>query len=358
MLSPIGEVVHISDCFAPRTGGIETQVGNLVVAQRQAGLSVRVITATTGGSLPGVQRVTAPIPFGLPVHPRTRHALVQALSNNRPGVVHIHMGATSPFAWGAVRAVRELNIPTVITVHSMWGALSRFGYHSARSWLQGPPIIWSAVSDQAAVFVAQALGVPVSIMPNGISVDSWATQASSSPHLRVIGVMRMAPRKRVTAWLSIIGQVQRRHPEVSATLVGSGPLLTYAQKYSHRHGINVEFRGRLDHSQLTKEFADSDVFLQASIQESFGIAALEARAAGLVVLARAETGTASFIDSGISGFLEESDAGLVNRLGVLAQQPDMVAAIKQHNQTPPSFDWSRLVDISHRLYVQAQRTVN
>ena len=41
-------IVHISDCFSPRTGGIETQVGDLAATQAAAGDDVHVFTATPG----------------------------------------------------------------------------------------------------------------------------------------------------------------------------------------------------------------------------------------------------------------------------------------------------------------------
>ncbi|WP_448630181.1 hypothetical protein [Cellulomonas soli] len=41
-------VVHVSDCYPPRTGGIESQVGDLAAAQVAAGHDVHVFTATVG----------------------------------------------------------------------------------------------------------------------------------------------------------------------------------------------------------------------------------------------------------------------------------------------------------------------
>ena len=41
-------IVHVSDCYAPRTGGIESQVGDLASRQAAAGHEVHVLTATLG----------------------------------------------------------------------------------------------------------------------------------------------------------------------------------------------------------------------------------------------------------------------------------------------------------------------
>ncbi|MEY2989758.1 MAG: hypothetical protein RLZZ163_674, partial [Actinomycetota bacterium] len=137
---PYGRVVriaHITDCFAPRTGGIETQVLGLAERQIATGHDVMVLTATPGstrersgsdrvGSVP-VERIAARMPFDLPVHPNTRNNVLRVLRARRVDVVHVHAGAASPFAWGGIRAARQARIPTVVTVHSMWDPVTRTG---------------------------------------------------------------------------------------------------------------------------------------------------------------------------------------------------------------------------------------
>ena len=157
-------IAHVSDCYLPRTGGIETQVRGLALAQAARGDVPRIITATPGAQRSGrefldgieVERLTARMPGDLPVHPRTR-AGVRALLEAQPtDVAHVHVGAVSPFAWGALRALAELRVPTVVTVHSMWGPLSRGGYRAARGLLTRPGVAVSAVSEIAAAPVAKA----------------------------------------------------------------------------------------------------------------------------------------------------------------------------------------------------------
>ena len=84
-------IAHISDCYLPRTGGIETQVRGLALAQAARGDEPWIITATPGAQRSGrevldgipVERLTARLPADLPVHPRTR-AGVRALLESEP----------------------------------------------------------------------------------------------------------------------------------------------------------------------------------------------------------------------------------------------------------------------------------
>jgi len=355
-----GVVLHFSDCYEPRTGGIETQVAHLARAQRAVGMNVQVVTATVGNRVNDLHRITASIPFELPVHPRTRARVAELVTRLQPAVAHVHVGVTSPFAWGALRALTEMKIPTVVTVHSMWGAVARAGYSVASPllWRKGlhPQIIWSAVSLQAAARVESSLDVPVAQLPNGIDVDAWRCLPSRTGHTRFISVLRMAPRKRIFALLGIIERIQGQVPESTTVLIGAGPLLARAKKLSGRKNLNIEFKGRLKPAQIRAEFGTSDVFLQASVHESFGIAALEARTAGLVVLARQGTGTASFITNEVNGYITNSDSSMAEIAIRLAGNRAAIDTIKDFNHSnPPPFGWDSVVSISKLLYESAQQ---
>lgn len=96
-------IVHISDCYAPRLGGIETQVRALAIRQAEQGHDVHVITATPSPTVRNgsevldgvnVHRVTARMPADLPVHPRVRKEIRAALSAGGVAAgadaVHVH----------------------------------------------------------------------------------------------------------------------------------------------------------------------------------------------------------------------------------------------------------------------------
>lgn len=360
-------IAHVSDCYLPRTGGIETQVRGLVLAQASRGDAPWVITATPGAGAQhsgrdvidgiDVERLAAHLPGDLPVHPRTRAGVRALLEAHPSDVAHVHVGAVSPFAWGALRALAELRMPTVITVHSMWGPLSRSGYRAARSLLTRPGVAVSAVSAIAAAPVAAALGVPVGILPNAIDPTPWR-QDLPVPRvpgvLRVVTVARLAPRKRVGALLRAIARAQvllGPDVRVETTIVGDGPQRGAVARTAGRLDVPARFTGRLPLERIREVFAGSDVFAQASVLESFGIAALEARTFGLPVIARAQAGTSEFIHDGIEGLLAVDDGGLADALALLGRDPALGERIAAHNVTvPPEQTWDHACDRASALY--------
>jgi len=120
----------VSDCYAPRTGGIETQVRDLARAQVRAGHEVHVLTATPGAHGEGgglvedddgvrVHRLGTHMPFGLPVNPAAPPRMRALLREVAPDVVHVHAGVVSPFAYDGARVARRAGVPLAITWHCM-----------------------------------------------------------------------------------------------------------------------------------------------------------------------------------------------------------------------------------------------
>ena len=351
-------IVHVSDCYAPRTGGIETQVQALAERQAAAGHEVQVITATRGateGVLP-VHRVTMEMPLELPVHLRTRAAVVPILRAIAPDVVHVHVGAVSPFAWGALRAAHETEAPALVTVHSMWGPIAGVGYGLSRGlmgWGRWGMAL-SAVSTTAARAMERALRLEpgsVLVLPNGIDAALWRrgqpAPAEQGP-LELVSVMRLAPRKRLLPLLRIIERAQP-NADVRLTIIGDGPERRRGERMAT--DLPVRFLGRLDADGIRRCFAGADAFIQPSIRESFGIAALEARAAGLPVIARSQTGTASFIVDGVNGLLAESDAGMARAVVRLANDRSLLRRMTAWNTDhAPQEDWASVLAAVEAAY--------
>jgi glycosyltransferase involved in cell wall biosynthesis len=116
----------------------------------------------------------------------------------------------------------------------------------------------------------------------------------------------------------------------------------------------------LSREQIRDVFAQSDLFVQPSVKEAFGLAALEARTSGLPVLVRSESGSTEFVRQGIEGFVVASDAEMVEILTRLARDPSPLDEIRSHNTTVrPDTTWpsilSRLTHAYSRAVVTARR---
>jgi glycosyltransferase involved in cell wall biosynthesis len=203
----------------------------------------------------------------------------------------------------------------------------------------------------------------VLVVPNGIDPSLWqvAHMPAGSGALRVTSVMRMAPRKRTMPLVRILESTLRRLDDVTVTavLVGDGPERSGAEKYVRERGLGdaIAFAGRLPRPRILEVFARSDVYLQPSVKESFGLAALEARAAGLPIVARSQTGTTEFVREGIEGLLADDDRGLADALVRLGRDRRLLDSISRHNTAVlPDQSWPAVLLNVREAYARAGAT--
>jgi glycogen(starch) synthase len=382
-------ITHVSDTYLPLLGGIEAQVSRLAGQQAAAGHEVEVITTTP--ATPGahgvsttvqdgvtVHRIAARVPGGWPVHPRsTAHVTARLRAaiarGERPDVVHLHMGVLAPTAQAALRPVTRLGLPAVLTVHSVWGAAWRlFAAADAVVRWSRLPVRWSAVSELTAEPLRRLVGrgagagagVDVAILPNGLDLDAWRvprTERAARPEgsaVHVVSAARFAPRKRMLPLLTAVADAASRLPEdaLFVTLAGDGPERAAARRFVQERGLRdvVSLPGRLTGTELKRLYARADVFAAPAVAEAFGLAALEAQAAGLTVVTRAGSGVAERVVDGATGLVVPDDTELTAALVRLATEPDLLDGLLRRAATPPSgVAWPEVLAATERTYKEA-----
>lgn len=353
-------IVHVSDCYPPRLGGIEVQVRAIAMAQRDRGDEVTVITATPG-EFPtdagiDVVRLDAHLPFETPVHPRGVSLIRAQLRRIQPDVVHVHAGVVSPLAWMGIAAAQDW--PTVVTVHSMWGPLQQQAF---RLVLRGDrKFVLTAVSAVAAQAVQSAASMPVLITPNAIDMAPWRAHAPI-PHdgVHIVAALRFAPRKRAVDLLRILRDARSLMPEsahVRATIAGDGPLMSRMRATVMDQGLDwIELPGRVPREQLPALYASADVFVQPTRAESFGLAALEARASGLAIVGRSGSGLSEFVVEGLNGFLCDDDAAMSASIARLVREPALLHRLTGLNRmSPPTQTWAHALESVDVAYAEAR----
>jgi len=346
-------ILHATDTFGPTLGGIEVMVHQLASAQAHAGHDVTVLTRTPGPDTP-----PAPGVAGVCRRPEQLDRLLRGAD-----VVHGHVSAWSPLALRAVGSAAREDVPAVATVHSMWGAAwPAFRAGAVLGGWTGRRVQWAAVSDAAARPVRRALRErDVLVVPNAVDTAFWAPRGPSDPRseVTVVAVGRMHRRKRPLRLVSVLEQARVRVPDatsIRAVVVGDGPQHAAFCREVAARGMQswVQAPGDLSHHQIRGLYDEADVFVAPATLESFGIAALEARTAGLVVLAREHTGVGTFVDHGVDGLLSRSDAEMAEQLAHLCTDADVRGRMSVHNRTTvPALDWANVLHRNEHAYAAA-----
>lgn len=369
-------IAHLTDFYLPRQGGIELHVHDLAARQQAAGHQVEVITSTrvdaaepVAGSIDGVRvhRVTQRAVPPWAYHPSGLVLGRRLVRSGDYDVVHAHVSLASPLSFAAAAAAAS-SLPLVVTAHSLadrfeplFRAADRALHWSA--W----PAAWTAVSEVAAGPLRRLVGpdCPVHVLPNGIDTAFWrvAPAPRDADDVVVAAVMRLAHRKRPLPLLRMLREVRcRLDPAVGlrAVIVGDGAERHRLQKYLDREEMSswVSLPGHWPRERIRALLGRADVFVAPATLETFGIAALEARCAGVPVVARTQGGIAEFITSGREGLLAQTDDAMVAALLRLIADPAERARIAAHNAaTVPALAWADVLARTEEVYRAATTLV-
>jgi len=361
-------IAHVTDCYLPRMGGIERQVQGLATAQLAAGHDVTVLTSVPAGPTPDAPDGIAVLrPAGAGSRPGSMR--YQASLRGRQvadgyDLVHVHLSTFSPLAFIAAAAAQRAGVPTVATLHSLWSYATPIfrGSDAALGW-RSWPLTWTAVSSVAAQALSRVLrpGTEISVLANGVSPELWQPPVRSPRdpgRVGIVSVMRLAARKRPMQLLRVLRTVRDLVPDgiaLDVRIIGDGPQREAMQDYLRQHRMTgwVKLTGQLDQPAIRDRFADADLYVSPAVLESFGIAALEARCAGLPVLAFAGTGVADFITDGRNGVLVGSDDRLAAELARLACSPADRAELAGHQQGGSGYRWEEVLATCEQVYQRA-----
>jgi glycosyltransferase involved in cell wall biosynthesis len=238
------------------------------------------------------------------------------LRGMRIDIVHIHFGERS------VRWLARNATGAKIVAHVHGRILEPRGltpvYFSAR----GADVV-VAVSHAVA---SRVVGRPARVIYAGAAVPGSAfAPRLTSPSGMVLGTAgRLIGLKGIEYLLGAAVILEREFPTLRVEMAGSGPQARELEQRVERLGLasRVKFLGWVD--DLRSVMEHWDVFVLPSLEEGFPIAALEAMAAGLPVVASAVGGVPELIEDGKTGWLvpPRDVEALASRVGLLLNDPE------------------------------------
>jgi N-acetyl-alpha-D-glucosaminyl L-malate synthase BshA len=318
-------------CYASIGGSgiIATELGKTLALR---GHHVHVLSSDTpprlGDYQPGLwfHRVEAP---SYPLFREPQYLLslankiVQVSRDEGLDIVHAHYAiphATAAYlARQILAASRRRSVPRVITtLHgtdiTLLGSDRSYSETVAFCIQQSDGV--TAVSESLKADTFRELGVTcdIRVIPNFLDCtvhrrrDIGRLRETLAPEGQkiLIHVSNFRPVKRTPAVVEVFAEV-RRHVPARLLMVGDGPAVAETSQLARALGVadDVEFLGEQD--QVVPLLSAADVFLLPSSQESFGLAALEAMACEVPVVASRVGGLPEVIEHGVTGFLHPPD---------------------------------------------------
>jgi L-malate glycosyltransferase len=177
----------------------------------------------------------------------------------------------------------------------------------------------TAVSASLRDDTIRSLGIAreIRVIPNFLDCSEWQRRPDPELRTRICGahehasvaihVSNFRPVKRVGVVVEVFRRVLERVDAV-LVMVGDGPDRAPLERQVEELGLQSRVRFVGEQHDLVPWLSSADVFLLPSSQESFGLAALEAMACEVSVVASRVGGLPEVIEDGVTGFLCPPDA--------------------------------------------------
>ena len=350
-------------------GGGERYVADLTNALVARGHDVYV-AVRPGSSLPRHLQLspekilTLPLRNALDV--QTARELEKFVRRKAIDVVHAHMARDSSLASYAARRNRQTKF--IATRHVLF-KLNRIHRHTLS---RAACVI--AVSQAVARELRAAQVVKndqLVVIHNGVDVERIKRTCAALPlrlFLRSIGVSagtagngplvgsigELRTLKRHDDFIRAAALVLKEFPETQFVLAGVGEIREQLEKLAAELGLTDHFHFLGWRDDADKLLCAMDVFVSASETESFGLAIVEAMAAGTAVVATATEGAQEIIEDQKTGLLVP--IGDVDRIAVAVikllsdSSTRLNFASRAREAASQRFGLTRMVDEIERIY--------
>jgi glycosyltransferase involved in cell wall biosynthesis len=260
-------------------------------------------------------------------------AVRSALRERRPDVLHTH--AAKAGAIGRIAALAAGSARPGVRVHTFHGHVLR-GYFGARRE-RAFTVVERALARTTSALVAVSPEVRDDLVALGVAspdrftvvrygFDFHPAQEVDRQDGFVVGYAgRLTAIKRPLDLVRVLRGLVDRGAEASLLVVGDGEEREPAERLAAELGVAARCRFAGYQRDMTQWYSRFDAFCLTSANEGTPVAAIEALAAGVPVVATRVGGTPAVVDDGETGFLAEPgdvDA-LAERLAELARDPEL-----------------------------------
>lgn len=346
------KIALVTETFPPEINGVAMTFGTIARELGRRGHAVTVYRPRRD-DLPGgdvgenfreVPLPGLPIPgypllrLGLPA----RRSLRRRWTAERPDLVHV--ATEGPLGATAITAARDLGVPVTSSFHTNFHTYTR---HYGFGLLRPAVLAWlRRVHNRTRRTFAPTRALCDELAAEGFrdlrvlsrGVDTWqfhparraealrATWQAQADDPVAIHVGRMAAEKNYDLLFAAFDAMRAANPRCRFVVVGDGPLRARWQ----RARPDVVFTGFVPRGELARHYASADLYVHASLSETFGNVLTEAMASGLAVAGFDYAAAREFVRHGQNGLAVPCDdpGALVDAAVMLASDPLLRAQLR------------------------------
>jgi len=348
-----------TDTYWPQVNGVATSVATLKESLTLQGHYVHVFTTTdpqAPGSEDDVYRVPS-IAFarvgrrvGTLINPR----LKQTVKELELDLIHTH----TEFSLGILgrKTARALRMPLVHTMHTIYEDYTHyiiktksltpltkaFARKMTAAFCNSADQVIAPTNKTKDLLLAYGVNRSVAVIPTGLKLDKFAKNHCSPEQVRqirtkfnlaqddkvIVNIGRLAAEKNLDEIIYALQNYLPRHPDVKLLLVGDGPAKKQLKSLTLTLSLEQQiiFAGEQPWADIGLYYQLGELFVSASQSETQGLTYIEALAAGLPILAKADPCLENVLQNGVNGYVFQDREDFISLL-------DRILHDRQHRES-------------------------
>ncbi len=236
--------------------------------------------------------------------------MAEVASYEKLDILHVHYAIPHAISAYLAKQILRSNLKVITTLHgtditlvgrdASYLPITKFGIEVS----DGVTAVSQWLKDETAANFQT--NKEIEVIPNFVDPARFRrtalTMFGGSGDKLVCHVSNFRPVKRVMDVVETFRRIQAKVPS-RLLMIGDGPDRSRAEAFAREHGLRdrIVFLGNVPN--LEEVLGACDLFLLPSTAESFGMAALEAMASEVPVIATRAGGLPEVVDEGLTGYL-------------------------------------------------------
>ncbi|MBQ4265352.1 MAG: glycosyltransferase [Clostridia bacterium] len=286
--------------------------------------------------------------------------IAKRLHKEKPfDIVHAHMLPRDGHA--GLLVARALGIPFALTVHGT--DIFHYFIPGREPWARNVMIAGEADALMAVSSLLMSRVTPYRgeekisrIVPNGVDLSLVPDETTNTPRT-VISVGTLKARKCMDRTLEAFARLADEFKDATLTIVGIGEMEGQLRSRIEELGLEgrVMLTGGLEHEEVLRRMAQSDLFVLPSWGEGYGIVYIEAMAAGCISVGAEKEGIEDTITDGENGFLVPAgDIDAIERvMRDVFENRERHEALRRKGQADArQLTWARNAETVEAIYLE------
>jgi N-acetyl-alpha-D-glucosaminyl L-malate synthase BshA len=295
--------------------------------------------------------------------------LVDVVKNNRLDLLHVHYAiphASAAYMAKQILAEQGLHIPFITTLHgtdiTLVGKDKTYAPVVSFSINQSDAITAVSNNLREETYANFKIQKEIEVIYNFVDIerfnkkpiDAFKKAIAPDGEKVILHASNFRKVKRIADVIHTYNQIKKEIPS-KLLLVGDGPERPMAEELCRELGIFEETRFVGKQQDMEEIYAIADLFLLPSEYESFGLAALEAMAAGSPVIATQSGGLPEIVIQGKNGYLSpvgDIDSMSKNAIKILSNESTLKAFKQAARAQAENFAITNIVPQYEAIYLK------